>query len=96
MSAIAVVLHLLLGFVNFLIIARVIISWLNADPFNPIVRFVVESTDPLLRPFKKLIPPMGALDLTPIALLIAVYFCDAFFPPLINDLAAQLRMSALR
>lgn len=96
MSAIAVVLDLLLGIVNFLILARVIISWLNADPFNPIVRFVVESTDPLLRPFRRFVPPMGALDLTPIALLVAVYFCSAFFPPLINDLAGQLRMSALR
>lgn len=96
MSAIAVVLNMLLGIVNFLIIARVIISWLNADPFNPIVRFVVESTDPLLRPFRKFIPPLGALDLTPIALLVAVYFCSAFFPPLITDLATQLRMAALR
>ena len=96
MSAIAVVLKLLLGFVNFLVLARVIISWLNADPFNPIVRFVVESTEPLLRPIRKFVPPMGALDLTPMVLLLVVYFCNAFLPPLISDLAAQLRASALR
>ena len=59
MSAVAVVLDLLLGIVNFLILARVIISWLNADPFNPIVRFVIESTDPLLKPLRRFIHQWG-------------------------------------
>ena len=71
---IGVVLDSLLVFALFMVFARVIVSWVSADPFNPIVRFIVSSTDPLLRPIRRYIPAFGQLDLSPFILALLVIF----------------------
>ena len=48
------------------IIAAVVMSWVNPDPYNPVVRFLVQVTEPVLSRIRKVIPPMGGLDLSPI------------------------------
>lgn len=68
------VLDTLLVIALFLVLARVVISWLNADPFNQVVRFVISATDPMLRPFKRIVPPLGQFDLTPLLLGLLFYF----------------------
>ena len=56
----------------FILIARALISWVNPDPYNPIVRFLHSATDPLLYRLRRLLPFLqaGAFDLSPIALLL--------------------------
>jgi YggT family protein len=55
-----------------LIIIRIIISWVSAGGYNPAVAMVYSLTEPLLRPFRRLIPPIGGFDISPIFALIAL------------------------
>jgi YggT family protein len=66
----------LLNVYTWVIIARAILSWVNADPYNPIVRFLVLSTEPVLRPFRRLVPPekLGGLDLSPLIVIVLLQF----------------------
>ncbi len=56
----------------FIIIARALISWVNPDPYNSIVRFLHSATDPVLYRLRRLLPFLqaGAFDLSPIVLLL--------------------------
>lgn len=61
-----------------LIFARFVLSWIRPDPYHPtwgpIVRFVYQATEPLLDPIRRLLPPMGGLDFSPLILLLALGF----------------------
>ncbi|MCB0332483.1 MAG: YggT family protein [Bdellovibrionales bacterium] len=58
-----------------LIIIRAVLSWVNPDPNNPIVQFLRASTDPMMRPIQRFIPPIGGgIDISPIVLLFGLYF----------------------
>jgi len=57
-----------------LIIARVIISWVASHSSHPLIPLVYQLTEPVLRPFSKLIPPIGGVDLSPLFALIALRF----------------------
>ena len=50
----------------FLIMARIILSWLPVNFYNPIIRFIYEVTEPYLALFRRIIPPLGMFDLSPI------------------------------
>ena len=63
--------------INLLILARILMSWLpmagiNIDPYNPIVRFLVQVTDIFLEPFRRIIPPIGGLDISPIVAILVL------------------------
>ncbi len=49
-----------------MIILRAILSFVSPDPYNPMVQMLYRLSDPLLKPFQKLIPPIGGLDLSPV------------------------------
>jgi YggT family protein len=55
-----------------LIIARVLMSWVVPNPTGPIGRFLMEMTDPVLKPFQKIIPPMAGIDFSPILALVII------------------------
>ena len=58
---------------------RAVVSWVNADPYNPMVRFLIASTEPLMKPIRRIIPPLGgSLDLSPLILIIVLMFLDQF------------------
>ncbi len=58
----------------FLIIAAVILSWVGAQLRHPVIPLVYQLTDPVLRPVRRVIPPIAGIDLTPIFALIAIRF----------------------
>ncbi|HLF56834.1 MAG TPA: YggT family protein [Thermoanaerobaculia bacterium] len=66
----------LLNVYTWVVIARALVSWVNPDPRNPIVRFLVLATEPVLRPFRKLVPPhkTGGLDLSPLLVILLLQF----------------------
>ncbi len=51
---------------NVLLIIRVILSWIPHDPFNRLISIVNQLTDPILSPIKRLLPPLGGIDFSPI------------------------------
>lgn len=93
--AIAVILDMLLSMLMFLVIARAIISWVNADPYNPIVRFLTTSTDALLVPLKRRFNMVyGAMDFSPIILLAIIYFMKFFIVQTLLDYSADMKRGA--
>lgn len=96
LMGLASVLNLFLGIFLILIIARAIISWVSADPYNPIVRFINMSTDPLLRPIQRRIRPInGSLDLSPLILLAVIYFLQYVLVNNLQMYGARLANSGL-
>jgi YggT family protein len=78
LSAIAFVIDKALDIYIYIIIGRAIISWVNADPYNPIVRFLYKATEPVLYRVRRIIPAMGGIDLSPIVVILVIYFLKAF------------------
>lgn len=96
LQGIGVVLDMVLSIMIFVLIARAVISWVNPDPYNPIVRFLTASTDPLLRPLRRFIPPVGGgIDVTPIVLLVIFYFLKVFLVQTLLDYSVQMKRGGL-
>jgi YggT family protein len=60
----------LIYILNFAIIVRSLMSWFNPSPENPIVRFVIEITEPVLAPLRRIVPRIGMIDITPIVAIL--------------------------
>ena len=58
---------------TFILLIRILMSWIpNLDPSNPIVQMLLQVTDPILEPARRLIPPIGMIDISPIVVFIAL------------------------
>ncbi len=58
---------------TFVLLIRILMTWIpNLDPHNPIVQMLVQVTDPVLEPARRLIPPIGMIDISPIVVFIAL------------------------
>ena len=77
----------ILSIVWWIVIVAALISWVSPDPRNPIVRFLYVTTEPLFRPFRRLIPPSrtGGMDLSPIAVLLIIYAIRTFLSLLLSQ-----------
>ncbi|MDX9703821.1 MAG: YggT family protein [Candidatus Auribacterota bacterium] len=63
----------LLNLYQLILLARVLISWVSPDPYNPIVRFLYSVTDPILVPLRRIIPPLGGMiDLSPMIAMLLI------------------------
>jgi YggT family protein len=90
-NAIANLVNLLLTAYMWIIIARAILSWVNPDPFNPIVRFLYRVTEPVLRPVRRLLPTHQiGLDLSPMVVLLGIYFLQQFLVPVLYRIASEI------
>ena len=90
-KAIADLLNFVLSAYIWIIIARAVISWVNADPYNPVVRFLHQVTDPLLGRIRRFVPVMGGFDLSPMVLIFAIIFLQSFLVPTLRQIAAGLQ-----
>jgi YggT family protein len=59
------------------LLVRVIFSWVSPFPTNPISRFAFQVTEPVLAPVRRRLPPVSGLDLSPLVVMLAVYFVIA-------------------
>lgn len=89
--AIAVLLSYGLTIYIWLIIIRALISWVNPDPFNPIVQILHRLTDPVLEPVRRRLPDFGGLDVSPIVVLLVIFFLQNFLVASLMDMARLLR-----
>jgi YggT family protein len=55
-----------------IMLGRVISSWIDVDPYHPVVRFLREWTEPILAPIRRVVPPLGMLDLSPLVALFLI------------------------
>jgi len=70
--------NLLFTVLYFAILIRILLSWVRVDPYNPLVQILFQITEPVLAPFRRLIPPISGLDLSPIAALIVLQLVQNF------------------
>ena len=90
--AVANLIDLVLNAYLLIVIARAVLSWVNPDPDNPIVRFIHRVTEPVLRPIRDRLPTVAmGLDLSPMVVLLAIYFLKSFLVGSLHDLAPSLR-----
>jgi YggT family protein len=88
MMAIAKLIDFLLTIYMWIIIGRAVISWVNADPYNPVVRFLVEATEPLLSRIRRFLPiSMGGIDFSPMILIMVIMFLQSFLVPTLKQIA---------
>ena len=77
--AFAKVLDIVLTIFMWIVIARAVLSWVSPDPYNPIVRFIHQVTEPVLYQIRKRIPvSFGGIDFSPILVFLAIIFLQQF------------------
>jgi len=90
-AAIAEVLDIVLSIYMWAIIIRAVISWVNPDPYNPIVRFLYHFTEPALRPVRRVLPFSGfGIDISPIVVILGIVFLRRALVATLFELAARL------
>ena len=95
--AVAVVLDNLLWFYLWILIISALLSWVNPDPSNPIVRFLRGVTDPVLYRVRRTFPFVvaGGIDLSPLVVILAIYFLQVFVVGSLQRLAQQIAAAPL-
>lgn len=91
--ALARILDTALTILWWLIIIRALTSWVNPDPYNPIVRFLYKTTEPILYPIRRLLP-LGlifGIDISPIIAFLAIMFMKSFLVRILIYLAIRIR-----
>lgn len=73
-----------------IIIIRALLSWVNPDPWNPIVRFLYRVTEPVLRPIRRRLPWQTGIDFSPILVILALVFLQRFLVPVLVQAAYRL------
>lgn len=77
--AVAMILDFVLGIYMWIIIIAAVISWVNPDPYNPIVRFLHAVTEPAFRPIRRIIGyRLGPIDISPLIVILVIIFTQSF------------------
>ncbi|MCD4686642.1 MAG: YggT family protein [Anaerolineae bacterium] len=74
MVAIAEIVKLCFYLYSMVILARVLMSWINIDPYSPVARAIHDMTEPVLAPVRNMLPQAGGMDFSPIIVLIGMQF----------------------
>lgn len=91
-AAVATLLKYLLNAYYWVLIIRVLLSWVHADPYNPIVQFLMGVTEPVLRPIRRCLRMEHApIDLSPVIAILGVWFLEIFLIRTLFDLSIRLR-----
>jgi YggT family protein len=92
LNAVAYMLDLVLGIYMWVVIIAALISWVNPDPYNPIVRFLYRATEPVLRPIRRTLgTALGGIDISPIIVILVIIFLQRFVVVSLRDIAQGLR-----
>ena len=92
LGAVARLLDLVLWAYMWLIIIRALLSWVNPDPWNPLVQFLTRVTEPVLAPIRRRVPSWRiGLDLSPLVAILAIYFVQWFLVDTLKDMAWRMR-----
>lgn len=89
--AVAYILDTLLSIYMWIIIISALISWVNPDPYNPIVRFLHSVTDPVLRPIRRRLGLSMGIDISPMIVILVIMFIKYFIVASIFDMGARMK-----
>ncbi len=95
LTAVAKVLDIAITLYIWLIIIRAIISWVSADPFNPIVQILNKATDPVLFRIRRLLPfsLKWGVDISPMIAVLCLVFLQSFLVNTLFETAQRLRLA---
>ncbi len=88
----AELISLLLNVYLIAIVVRAILSWINPSDYNPATTVLLGLTEPVIRPFRAIIPPIGGVDLSPLAAIIAIQILKMLIMPPLDRIAPALMM----
>ncbi len=92
LNAVATIVNLVLSAYMWVVIGRAVISWVNADPYNPIVQFVYNITEPLMAKIRRVLPiAVGGIDFSPMILIMGIIFLQSFLVPTLHRVAEIIR-----
>ncbi|HOQ80486.1 MAG TPA: YggT family protein [Candidatus Cloacimonadota bacterium] len=74
MELIVNLINVLCSLYVWVIVIRAIISWFSPDPYNPLYRALISITEPILEPFRRVLPSFGGLDLSPIVVILIIEY----------------------
>jgi YggT family protein len=91
-AALAKIIDMGLTLYMWIIIGRSLISWVNPDPYNPIVQFLYRATEPVMAPIRRWLPlrNMG-IDISPIIVIAAIIFLQSFLLNSVMEMAFYLK-----
>ncbi len=89
LSAVTIIDSILLIY-TFIIIAAAVLSWVNPDPLNPIVQILRKMTEPIMDKLRPYVPLVGGLDLTPVVLVMAIFFVRSGILPVVSQFARSM------
>lgn len=80
LAALAKILHLVLMLYLWIVIIRAVLSWVNVPSLYPVILILYRLTEPVLRPFRRLVPPrkLGGVDISPVIVALVIVFVDSF------------------
>lgn len=78
---------LIFGLYSLAIIARIFMDLMRVDPYHPVARFLYQITEPVLSPLRDHIPPIGMVDISPMAALIILWILEKILVMLLFSLA---------
>ncbi|MFH1878759.1 MAG: YggT family protein [Candidatus Omnitrophota bacterium] len=90
LHSLALLLSLLFNIIYFVLVLRIVLSWVGADPSNEIVRVIYAVSEPLLAPFRRLPLQAGGMDFSPIIVFILLSVLKNFMVNIIYQIAYRL------
>lgn len=93
LAAIAALLNMIFTVMYWLLLIRALVSWVNPDPYNPVVQFLYKTTEPILYPIRKMLPiNIGiGIDISPIIAFLILIFLRSFLVKTLLDISFRLR-----
>lgn len=90
-SAVGHILNTILTIYMWIIIISALLSWVNPDPYNPIVRFLYSVTEPVLRPIRRRLGISMGIDFSPMIVILIIMFIKYFLVASLFDMGARMR-----
>ncbi|MBI4688459.1 MAG: YggT family protein [Nitrospirae bacterium] len=91
LTAVAKILDVVLSAYMWIVIISALISWVNPDPYNPIVRFLYSVTDPVLRPIRRRLGIWGGIDISPMIVILIILFLRYFLIASMLEMAFRMK-----
>ena len=88
--AIPAIVDLFFNIFLFSILIMVILSWVSPGGYNPAIGLLYSLTDPVMKPFRKIIPPMGGLDLSPMIVMVVIVLLQMLLIPPLQHMAVAM------
>jgi YggT family protein len=94
--ALAQILNIALTAYMWIVIISAVVSWVNPDPYNPIIRFLRAVTEPVYRPIRRVIGyRLGPIDISPMIVILAIIFVQKFLVSSLIEFAYKLKTGGI-